>query len=276
MADKGTGNELSSQWGKLSNHLVATFYEVDRHGNRVKDANGNTINITVRAPLTECSLDIALNWQSSFESMSPETKAPTLFAMLQSGAVQPAIDALDPVKSGKIVGRLLGGNAGDRTAQTIADVQKNADGLLRTFEGRTGITKLNSTQVFSGMPPIKIQATALFRAWADPIKEVAEPFDQLMAWAFPEQLAPEGTVTNFIKAAQGEKSPLEALLPSKAPKLIAMTYKKRAYKPFVIELSSIPLSSSVDANGDFVELLIPITLTSLTAWDAQDWANSKM
>ena len=31
----GTNTVLGSQWGKLSNHLIASIYEVDRKGNRI-------------------------------------------------------------------------------------------------------------------------------------------------------------------------------------------------------------------------------------------------
>ena len=54
-------------------------------------------------------------------------------------------------------------------------VQQKSNDLLKQFEGRTGITKLNSTQVFTGMPPVKIQVTALLRAWRDSASEVEAP-----------------------------------------------------------------------------------------------------
>jgi hypothetical protein len=261
VANVGFEKDLTSLWDGLSDHLIASFYEVDRHGEKVTDPDGNPINIVVRAPLTESSLDVSLNWQSAFESMSPESKAPMLFAMLQSGALQPVIDSLNPQKAGVFSDKVSGAQ------------QKSAD-FLKQFEGRTGMTKLNSTQIFSGMPPIKIQITALFRAWRDPVSEVRDPVDQLMAWAFPEKLADDSLVANFSKAAQGEMNPIDALLPSKSPKLIAMRYKNRTYKPFVIESITVPLASPVDSSGEFVELLIPMTLCSLTAWDKGDWANT--
>ncbi|MBT9097453.1 hypothetical protein KFZ76_06975 [Methylovulum psychrotolerans] len=272
--DKGTGDIISSLWEGLSPHLIASFYEVDRQGEKVKDKDGKVINIVVRAPLTESSLDGTFNWQSPFESMSPETRAPTLFAMLQSGAVQPAIDAVNGAKVGKFISGIFGDSAGKQVAETISSTQKSLGAELKNFEGRTGITKLNSTQVFSGMPPIKIQVTALFRAWRDPVAEVMKPADQLMAWAFPETLSSDAVAANMVKAAQGEKGFIDALLPSKSPKLLALTYKNRTFKPLVIEAISLPLNSSIDAKGNFVELLIPMTLATLTAWDAQDWANT--
>jgi hypothetical protein len=193
-----------------------------------------------------------LNWSSPFESAGIETKAPGLLAMLQSGSLQPFLDSLPGMK-GSAIGNSL------------------KDGL-KGFESRTGITKLNSMQVFSGMPPIKIQVTALFRAWKNAKNEVEEPFNQLMSWALPQELAKDMTlaigVSDFV---QGKKSLLDAILPSHAPVMIAMTYKGRTYSPMVIESISQPINSPIDKYGNFVELQVPMTLCTLTALDKNDW-----
>jgi len=238
---------LSSEWGGLSKFLIASFYECDRNGNRLSGSD-----ITVNAALTDtANLEITLNWQSPFEQAGPETKAPTLFAMLQSGVIQPAVDAWGGGKS-------QNANSGD---------------FLKQFEGRTGITKLNSVQVFAGMPPCKFSVTALFRAWKDPVKEVEEPFNQLMEWALPVELARDSTLlSNAISAAKGSKDWIDAVLPSKSPTLIAMLYKGRTFSPLVIESISEPLSSPIDRNGKFTELMVPMTLATLTALDRKDWA----
>lgn len=242
---------LSSLWDGLSPHLIASFYEVDKDGKRIEGADN-----VVKAPLLDgANLSISLNWQSPFESAGPESKAPTLFAMLQSGALQPVVNA---VLSGK----------GQENAQ-----QKSTD-FLKQFEGRTGITKLNSTQIFSGMPPVKFSITLLFRAWLDPASEVQRPFNQLMQWALPVQLSKDGSIlANIAKYAQGDASGLDALLPSKAPTMIAMQYKGDLFAPLVIESIEHPISSPVDSNGDYVELAVPVTLATLTAIDRSDWAN---
>jgi hypothetical protein len=36
----------------------------------------------------------------------------------------------------------------------------------------------------------------------------------------------------------------------------------------------MPLDSPIDRDGRFVELLVPMTLCTLTALDRQDWINS--
>ena len=94
---------LSSEWTGLSRHLLATFYEVRKtdQGKWVQDDQCDPQ--TVQAPLTEASMEIALNWQSPFEQAGAESKAPALLSMLQSGALQPLVTMLggqnDPAKA---------------------------------------------------------------------------------------------------------------------------------------------------------------------------------
>jgi hypothetical protein len=160
--------------------------------------------------------------------------------------------------------------------KTENGVQQKANDFLKQFEGRTGITKLNSTQVFNGMPPVKITASVLFRAWRDAAIEVEVPFDKLMEWSLPIELSRDGSMlARGAKALKGEMGYIEALLPSKSPTRIAMKYKGRLYCPLVIELIGMPMSSPVDANGRYVELIVPMTLCTLTAIDRDDWSNTK-
>lgn len=248
-------NVLSSRWDGLSSKLLASFYPVQKSEdgkawNRVPDS------MIVKAPLTEASMDVSLNWQSPFESSGPESKAPALLAMLQSGALQPVVDAV------------MGGKAGEGSSEA----QKKSSDFLKQFEGRTGITKLNSTQVFTGMPPVKFTVTALFRAWRDPREEVTVPFTRLMRWALPQELSPDGSIlARAAQTAKGERDYIDALLPSKAPTIIAMQYKLRTYAPLVIESISHPMSGPTDANGRYTELQVNMTLCTLTAIDQGDW-----
>jgi hypothetical protein len=129
------------------------------------------------------------------------------------------------------------------------------------------------------MHPFKISVVALFRAWADPVKEVEEPFDQLANWALPIKLSNDGVIMSTINAAKNatsvggalEAMATEGIMPSLAPTLIAMTYKGRMYSPLVIESIQDPLGSPVNRKGQFVERLVPMTLCSLTAFDREDW-----
>lgn len=251
---------LSSEWTGLSRHLLATFYEVRKtdQGKWVQDDQCDPQ--TVQAPLTEASMEIALNWQSPFEQAGAESKAPALLSMLQSGALQPLVTML----------------GGQNDPAKAASAQGESNKFLSQFEGRTGITKLNSTQVFTGMQPVKIQVTALFRAWANPLKEVETPFDKLMAWALPVKLSPDGTfLERGVKTVSGDLQAIDVLMPSKAPTRIAMQYKGRTFSPLVIESIGMPLGSPVNAGGAFVELAVPMTLCTLTALDRDDWAGTQ-
>ena len=245
---------LSSLWDGLSDHLIAEFYEVEASGaDWVRKADGPS----VRAPLSEASMEFDLNWQSPFEQAGPESKAPALMAMLQSGQLSPFVEA--------IVGKESG----------IAAKSKE---FLSEFEGRTGVTKLNSTQVFNGMPPVKITCTALFRAWRSGATEVEAPVEQLFQWALPQELSKDGSVVaRSINYAKGDGPGVVAtLMPSLSPVKVAMTYKGRLYSPLVIESIGYPISSPVNSSGHFVQLAIPMTLATLTAIDKNDWTNAKI
>ena len=260
-----TAPALGSLWDGLSPHLIASFYEVAKTGeNSWGQIPDKTDPIVVRGPLVDSNLESILNWQSPFEQAGPESKAPALFAMLQSGALQPIVDSVLP-------GFLKKDNQGPDPSAL-----QRSDNFLKQFEGRTGITKLNSTQVFNGMPPVKIQVVALFRAWRDPASEVEIPFDKLMEWALPKWLSPDASLlARAVTATKGEMSYIQALLPSKSPTCVAMMFKGRTYSPLVIESIGMPMNSPVDANGKYVELAVPMTLCTLTALDRKDWSNTK-
>ena len=249
-------NDLTSLWDGLSPHLIATFYEVAKTGNDTwARIDGKTDPIAVKAPLVDSNMEITLNWQSPFEQAGAESKASALMAMLQSGALQPIVDA--------VMGKKGDPNDG---------AQRKSNEFLKQFEGRTGITKLNSTQVFNGMPPIKIAVTALFRAWRNAASEVEAPFNKLMEWALPIELSKDGSLlARSIETAKGDKGYLDALMPSAAPTRIAMVHKGRIFSPLVIESIGMPMSSPVDKDGRFVELAVPMTLCTLTAIDRRDW-----
>ena len=252
-----TSDVYTSRWDGINEFLLADFFEVEKLDNDVWQRK--TDSVTVRAPLIDANLEVDLQWQSPFEQAGPETKAPALFAMLQSGSLQPVVDAL------------LG------TASSASSVQAQSAEFLSRFEGRTGITKLNSTQVFNGMTPMKITAQVLFRAWLDGYTEVEEPFDQLMQWALPVELSKDASIAaRAAQTARGDMEYIDALMPSKSPVKVGLTYKGRTFQPLVIESIGMPLNSPINADGRFVYLQAPITLCTLTAIDRSDWARSSV
>lgn len=264
----GASTLLSSKWDGLSPHLMAKFYEVTKQeSDGAWIASASTAYVV--APLTESNLDVTLNWQSPFEQSGPESSLPTLMAMLQSGAIQPVLESL-----GAAAGVAAESVGAKGPADFVTRLGSSAAAAARELEGRSGITRLNSTQVFAGMPPIKISVTALFRAWRDPVSEVEAPFNQLMSWSLPAKLSELGPIiTRAADYASGREgvSGVDVLAPSLAPVKIAMTYKGKTYAPLVIESIGHPISSPVDASSRYVELLVPMTLATLTALDRGDW-----
>lgn len=241
---------LTSKWDGLSPHLIASFWAVQRAGYGSRYWDRIPDSPTVQAALVESNLEMVLAWHSPFENAGVDNVRPTISAMLRSGVMQPHV----------------GGDSGTGK-------------FLEGVENRTGITKLNSTQVFNGMPPIKIQVTALFRAWKEPKEEVEDPVNTLFQWALPQYLAPDGPILSSLdeikKVFDGSQKWAEAAgkiaFPSDAPVKIAMKYKGRTLSPLVIESIGLPLNSPIDKDGNFTELVIPMTLCSLTAIDREDW-----
>ncbi|WP_125875110.1 hypothetical protein [Ectopseudomonas oleovorans] len=252
-----TTDVLGSLWDGLNSHLIASVFEVDHQGFPV----GRTI---VRMAPTEFNLEQALNWQSPFENAGAEGLSPSMMNMLQSGAITPVLNSL-----AGLLDSTLGEGAGDSA--------RKMGGRVGEVRGRTGMTKLNSVQVFTGAAPLKFQGQFILRAWRDPVAEVEKPLEQLMQWALPKYLAPEGTMlSGAMDFAAGKKDLGEAILPSEAPTLIGIKYKGRVYAPLVIENIGLDLCSPVDNKGNFVQLQLPITFASLVAWDRHDWKYAKL
>jgi len=250
---KAAQRTLTGDWGDLSPLLIAEFFPCKRTTDSFTDWGRDPEAVSVRAPLVDSNLELGLGWKSEFEG-GADQKAPTLFAMLQSGQLQPVVDAV------------VGGKVSEVTNSGLSQ-----------FLNRTGMTKLNSMQVFTGMEPVKITATLVFRAWSDAKSEVEAPLNQLMSWALPEELSNDSVLmARAVEAMKGSKEWVEAMMPSKAPTIIGMTYKGRTYKPLVIESVSLPLDSPINKRGDFVSIRAQISMQTLAAIDQKDWKSYKL
>lgn len=254
---------MTVQWQGLNENLIAKIYPLNK--NKTRDTNQGEVH----APIVDgAALEAQFNWQSPFENAGTESKAPAITAMLQSGAIQPLMNS---ITGGSLDADF--GNAEQRNnfGNSVNEVQSYVSDL----EGRAGITKLNSTQIFSGMPPLTVSASFLFRAYANPVTEVMQPINQLWKWALPQELAPDGVLANIIREVRRNdsnvKSYLDALLPSKAPQMVGMIYKGKSYPPMVIESITEPLDSPIDKNGNYTSVVLPVTLSTLTAQDKNDW-----
>jgi hypothetical protein len=258
---------LSSDWTGLSPHLLARFYPVrklaDGSGWEQGRKKDGTVadqyvaddGIEVHAPMTDGTSELTLNWNSPFENAGAESKAPALSAMLQSGSLT---SMLQGIGSAGIMPDMLG------------DLAKQSADISRKIEGKTGITKLNSTQIFSGMPPIKLTFTLHFRAFKDAVKEVREPILKLKEWALPQMLAADGLVAGAIKNGANQNM-FDTLFPSLTPQVVGMRYGDMTYQPMVIESVSEPITNPRTDKGVMTACSVQITLATLAALDRADY-----
>lgn len=241
----------SSNYGSLHPDLFAVLTQVD--------ANGMPTGVSVKAPVKEGSIEQEFNWTSPFENMTAESQHPTLMALAQSGGLTELIQS-------------LGSTAfAEKAPETMKKIESVKGELLRLSDygkGRTGITKLNSRQVFTGHSPLKINMTLLFRAWQDPLSEVADPFLKLLRMAYPEKIA-ENIFESASRSDTIGDAVVKALFPSKAPLPIIMTYKGEQYPKLVIESIGKPLDAPYSPMGD-IWLEVPIVLQSWQSLDYQD------
>ena len=239
---------MSNAFTGLHSSLFGKFYPLLRSeeaGGWIRDKSAPIIS----TPVEQANMELAINWQSPFESSSVEAGFPALAQMAQAGMFQGIIKAV-----------------GEKTGLDTAGAENTAKQMI----GRSGVTKLNSTQVFSGMQPVKLQMTVIFKAFKDPYTEVELPIKTLQMWATPKKLAQDGVAVTALKDWQG----MQSLMPSEVPQIIGVEYKNRSFLPFVIESITDPLDSPSNENGDRISAVIQMTICSLTALDQHDWART--
>lgn len=254
-----------SNWGSLHPDLIVTLSSCDRKGNATGDS--------VKAVIKEGSMEQQFNWKSPFEDMQVEMLHPNLMLAangLTSGAVPALMQSLFDVTQGQETATSETGEGGSANGAGggMSGMLKELVGSLDKFDGRSGITKMNSRQVFAGHSPLKITMTLLFRAWQDPNSEVVKPFQTLQKMAYPKTLAED-----HIQAVGGEEMgvdmAIKAIFPSEAPSFVKMTYKGETYPPMVIETIGKPLDAPYSIMGD-LWLEVPITLETAHSLDYKD------
>jgi hypothetical protein len=248
-----TANVLSSDWTGLSRHLLAVFFPVQKAGEG-PDARWERVpdSMEVQAPITDGQIEQTQNWNSPFEQTGVDAKLSSFSAMLQTGGFAAILNALgqnfDKESAGsKLIGQL--------------------NGEIAKFAGLSGVTKLNSTQVFTGSPPLKLAFNVHFRALFDANSEVQAPINMLTSWALPKKLAPDGVVSNVLRDGAG----IRTVYASQAPQIIGMVYANQLFKPMVIESVSRPLTAPLDRDGRYISASLQMTIASLTALDRDDW-----
>lgn len=243
---------LSSKWTGLNPSLLASIFPCDSAGKAEAGA-------IVVAPLTEGTIELTANWQSPFEQSGADTKSPAITGMLQSGTLQSYAETL--------LGKGSETGFAARLSSELTEFSEAA-------QGRTGATKLNSTQVYTGSAPVKIPVTLIFRAFDNPAAEVSAPLDQLARWTLPRQLAANGSLVSAVQGIQQGQGPLKSLLPSVAPQMVALRHGGYTFSPLVIESMTRPMQVPRASDGQPLHIAVQLMLASLTALDADDWTRA--
>jgi hypothetical protein len=206
----------------------------------------------VHCPITDGSFEMSMNWTSPFEGAGAESKAPTLSAMLQSGQLTKTVQAfIDTVGAGD-----------NATAQSALST-------IAQSTGRTGMTKLNSTQTFTGMPPAKLNATLHFRAVKDPLAEVRDPISMLEQWSVPQLLASESVLGNAA-STKGSNGLVQTIYPSVVPQILGMRYGDMVLGPVVIESIGRPVTNPRTVEGLLTTCSVQVSISTLAALDRRD------
>lgn len=249
---------LTSKWGGLSDALLATIYTVTPQG----DPEAADNRVEIRGPVSDTTLELTANWQSPFEQTGADTKAPFLVGLLQSGTIESYMPAM--------LGKGFDGESG-----LAADIGRAAVQFSREAQSRTSMTKLNSIQVFTGAPPLKLPMTMYFRAFDDPQAEVQDCIDALAQLTLARQLAANGGLAQALLNFRDGEGFLKSLLPSTAPQMVALRYGGYTLAPLVIESMAMPMSVPRDSRGRPLHVAVQLTLASLTALDREDWARAR-
>jgi hypothetical protein len=259
------GAVLTSKWGSLSEAVQAAIFAVDQTGAKLTDSP------TILAPYDSSSaqLESSANWQSPFEQAGPESRLPSLVGMLQSGMLESyAVSLYGAARSV--------GLTGDGERSSLARLRTEISEFARNNSGRTGMTKVNSTQLFTGAAPIKISLTLQFSAFDDPASEVHAPIDQLMQWHLAEELSADGALASGIQGLAQGQGFIKSFLPSRAPQMVGLRMGGLPFiSPMVIEQVSIPVGMPRAPDGSWLRADVQLTLGTLTAMDSRDWGRMR-
>ncbi len=239
----GKSDAATSNWGSIHPDLIAEFIQVD--------VEGNETGVAFKALIKDGNVEQSFEWVSPFENMTAENDKMSILGMAQTGGLGSMAQIL--------------GVATDGEATGLASLTVDAlEAVNKAVSGRSSITKMNSSQVYSGHAPLKIDLTLVFRAWQDPQSEVTAPFTALQRMAYPEEMA-----KSVADVAKDKGLSIELLFPSLAPKLVRFTYKGETYPPMVIESIGKPLDAPYSPMGD-IWIEVPVSLHSFQSLDFKD------
>lgn len=228
-----------ADYGQLSQILHARIRLCDKEG---KPLDGEQ----VVAVAVDGDLSVESQYSTPFDNSNPEHRLPTLIGMLQSGNW---VDTL-----GTIAKNTFG-----------IEISQDQESTLRSLEGLSSLTKVNSTQIFTSTQSVSINMTLLFSAWRSAKTEVEDQLKNLLQWALPAKLEEGSLLANL-----SEQKNLKSLFPSKVPPYVSLHYGGKKYLPMLIQSVSTPLVVPMDADGDRIQVQVPVHFLSRTAWDAQN------
>ena len=202
------------QWGRLSKGLLAEIYPLKKINRDGGTFDFERAGASVFALLTEGQIEFSNNYTTPFESSNPESRLPNLMGMIQSGQLISAF------------GQIFGGGKTQGFLDLIGLsglVEKGGD-LLQSLEGRTNLTKINSTEIYVSTSPLKMPLTLVLRAWQDAKTEVEDPIARLESWTLPEYLHDQGLLVSLANSGGSVEEKLQSLWPSKVPPFVAIQY----------------------------------------------------
>lgn len=257
-----------SRWGGINKNLLAQIYVVDKFGNKKGD-------YIVEAAITEGSIELASQYSSPFDA-NPDQRMPTLMGMVQSGEAVSSLGNLanSALASDGFFGFAANALKSGSEAVGFDTVLKSVGNAIQSVEGRTNLTKVNSTLIFNSTQGVRLSLTLHLRAWEDAQKEVEEPISWLERWSLPAKLSKDGILVNVGNSIKEKGAGIEGvfggLFPSTVPPFIAITHAGRTYLPFLIESISTPLVTERDSNMNRLAVTVTLSVVSRTSWDAND------
>lgn len=237
-AKPSTQYENKSDWGNLSDVYKMRIRLCDKEGNLLDQYAQQIVGVAV-----DGDISIDNQYSTPFENSNPEHRLPTMMGMLQSG------DWVNTLEIG--LSNVFG-----------IELSQDKKESINALEGRSNLTKVNSTQIFVATQPITISTTLYFSAWRSAKIEVEQQVALLKQWALPNKLA-EGSI---LASALEDKS-LLSLFPSEVPPYVSIYYGGKKYTPLLIQSVSEPLVVPMTEDGDRLALQVPVTFVSRTAWD---------
>ena len=284
-------------YGSLDPKLVAIIRRVTKDGKSIHDSE------KVYAILTEGDLELASQYSSPFENSNPEQRYPTLTGMLQSGDM---VDSIGRVASGSpsaymaylqkeaasgnplavaayAMASMIGGPKAMMESITNAAANGNPLGVvpyaaatgisnafdtMKTLEGKSTFTKVNSTQIYASTQPVRLNCTLFFRAWRNAKTEVENQVQLLQEWVLPVELSKTGALENML--SPNGKGFIASLFPSTMPPFVSLTYGGKTYTPMLLESVNTPIVVERDQRGNRLALSVQCAFVSRTSWDKSD------